>query len=302
MGSIQGIPATAFVNDIRADLFDARTVYAVLDNHKYGDYKPYIIKSSDAGERWKLISGSIDQRTLAWRLVQDHVRKDLLFAATEFGIWFTIDGGDKWIQLKGGLPTISFRDIQIQRRENDLVGASFGRGFYILDDLSPLRELSPDMLKEEAKLFPVKDAWLYNPRGVTIDPGASEYRAENPPFGATFTYYLKEDLKSLKQQRKESEKKLNASGSDIPFPGWDALEAELQEDEPILVFAVKDEDGKVINHLKAPAKKGIHRVSWDLRHASKNLMDPEKDTSLQVETKGYMVTPWSLFRKPVCTK
>jgi len=291
VGSIQGIPATAFVNDIRADLFDAQTVYAVLDNHKYGDYKPYIIKSTNAGSSWKLISGSIDQRTLAWRIVQDHVQKDLLFAATEFGIWVTIDGGDKWIRMKGGLPTISFRDIQIQRRENDLVGASFGRGFYILDDLSPLRELSAEMMKKEAKLFPVKDAWLYQPRSVTIDPGASEYRAENPPFGATFTFYLKEDLKSLKQLRKESEKKLNASESDIPFPGWDALDAELQEDGPMLVFTVKDEDGKVVNHVKAAAKKGIHRVNWNLRHASKNLMDPARETKLTVESRGYMVTP-----------
>lgn len=291
VGSIQGIPATAFVNDIRADLFDTHTVYAALDNHKYGDYKPYIIKSTDAGNSWKLISGTIDQRTLVWRLVQDHVRKDLLFAATEFGIYCTVDGGKQWIRMKGGLPTIPFRDIQIQRRENDLVGASFGRGFYILDDLSPLRELTPDMLKEEAKLFPVKDAWLYSPRRITIAPGASEYRAENPPYGATFTYYLKENIKSIKQARKEQEKKLNASNSNIPFPGWEALEAELNEDAPTLVFAVKDEQGKVVNHVKAPAKKGIHRVTWDLRHASKNPMDPENEAELEVESRGYRVTP-----------
>jgi len=291
MGSIKGIPATAFVNDIRADLFDATTVYAALDNHKYGDFKPYIIRSTDAGVSWTLLSGTIDQRTLVWRLVQDQVQKDLLFAATEFGIWFTVNGGKKWNQMKGGLPTISFRDIQIQRRESDLVAASFGRGFYILDDLSPLRELSADLLKKKASLFPVKDVWLYNPRGVTVDPGASEYRAENPPFGATFTYYLKEDLKSLKEARKAREKKLDKSKSNIPFPGWDAVEAEEHEDAPILVFAVKDENGKVINHVKAPAKKGIHRVSWDLRHASRNLMDPEKDTTLNVESRGFLVTP-----------
>jgi hypothetical protein len=291
VGSINGIPANAFVNDIRADLFDANTVYAALDNHKYGDFKPYIIKSTDAGNSWRLISGTIDQRTLVWRLVQDHVRKDLLFAATEFGIYFTVDGGKNWSRMKGGLPTISFRDIQIQRRENDLVGASFGRGFYILDDLSPLRELTPEMVKEEAKIFPVKDAWLYNPQGITIAPGASEYRAENPPFGAIFTYYLKEDIKSLKQLRKEREKNLDKSGSDIPFPGWDALDKEHFEDAPLLVFAVKDEKGQVINHVKASAKKGIHRVNWDLRHASKNMMDPERETKLDVESRGYMVTP-----------
>ena len=294
VGSIKGVPATAFVNDIRADLFDARTVYAALDNHKYGDFKPYIIKSTDAGDSWELITGGIDDRTLVWRLVQDHVRKELLFAATEFGIWFTIDGGEKWIQMKGGLPVISFRDIQIQRRENDLVGASFGRGFYILDDLSPLRGLSQDILKEEAKIFPVKDAWLYQPRGVTVAPGASEYRADNPPFGATFTFYLDKDIQSLKEIRKEKEEELDEAGSDIPFPGWDAVEAESREDKPFLVFTVKDAEGKVVNHVKADAKKGIHRVNWDLRHYHASGMDPESGKpDFEVESRGYMVTPGS---------
>ena len=177
-------PATAFVNDLRADLFDARTVYAALDNHKFGDFKPYLIKSMDAGKSWKSIAGNIPDRTLVWRLVQDHVKKDLLFAATEFGIYFTVDGGSTWVQLKGGVPTISFRDITIQRRENDLVAASFGRGFFILDDLTPLRDLSPQSLQEATLFFPVKDSWLYQPRSVAGDQGASDYRAENPPFGA----------------------------------------------------------------------------------------------------------------------
>jgi photosystem II stability/assembly factor-like uncharacterized protein len=293
-GSIKGIPATAFVNDIRADLFDANTVYAVLDNHKYGDFKPYIIKSSDAGKSWKMITGGIGERTVVWRLVQDHVRKELLFAATEFGVWFTIDGGEQWTRMKGGLPTISFRDITIHRRENDLVAASFGRGFYILDDMTPLRELTTGMLGQDAVLFPVKDALLYKPKGVTISPGASEYRADNPPFGALFTFYLKEQLKSLKEVRQESEKKLNETDSDIPFPGWDALEKELKEDEPFLVITVKDAAGKIVNHVKAPAKKGIHRVNWDLRYASSGGLDPDEGSDeLEVESGGFSVPPGS---------
>ncbi|MEX0986929.1 MAG: hypothetical protein WD052_05575, partial [Bacteroidales bacterium] len=294
VGSIKGIPATAFVNDIRADLFDPNTVYAALDNHKYGDFNPYIIKSTDAGKSWKMITGGISERTLVWRLVQDHVRKEMLFAATEFGVWFTLDGGEKWTRMKGGLPTISFRDITIQRRENDLVAASFGRGFFILDDMTPLRELTEEMLQSESLLFPVKDALLYQPRGVTVSPGNAEYRADNPSFGAVFTYYLKEDMKSLKEVRKKKEKKLNESESDIPFPGWDALEKELKEDDPFLVVTVKDADGKVVNHVKAPAKEGIQRVSWDLRYASSGGLDPaEGAEKLQVGTRGYMVTPGS---------
>mgnify|MGYP006285100199 CR=1 FL=1 len=292
IGSVKGVPATAFVNDVRADLFDANTVYAALDNHKYGDFKPYIIKSKDNGKSWKMISGNIPDRTLVWRLVQDHVKKELLFAATEFGVYFTIDGGASWTQLKGGLPTISFRDITIQRRENDLVAASFGRGFYILDDISPLRKITPELLEEEAVLFEVKDAWLYQPKGVTVAPGASEYRAKNPPFGAIFTYYLNEDLQSLKQERKEKEKELEKENADIPFPGWETVEQELDEDEPFLLFTINDEAGNIVNHLQAPAKKGIKRVSWDLRYASKAGMDPDAGAEkLQVETNGYRVTP-----------
>ncbi|HKK61290.1 MAG TPA: hypothetical protein VJ951_01950 [Bacteroidales bacterium] len=291
VGSIEGIPATAFVNDIRADLFDANTVYAALDNHKYGDFKPYLIKSTNAGKSWSLITDGIADRTLVWRIVQDHLRKELMFAATEFGIYFTIDGGERWIQMKGGLPTISFRDIQIHRMEDDLVGASFGRGFYILDDLSPLRNLNAEMLAESVKVFPVQDVWLFKERSVTITPGDAEYRAKNPPFGAIFTYYLKEDMKSLKQARKAQEKILNESTSDIPFPGWEALEKERTEDKPFLVFTVKDENGKVVNHVKASAKKGIHRVNWDLRYASGAGMDPEGGAKkLSVGSRGYLVT------------
>jgi photosystem II stability/assembly factor-like uncharacterized protein len=291
VGSVKGIPATAFVNDIRADLFDAGTVYAALDNHKYGDFKPYIIKSTDSGRSWNLISGNIDDRTLVWRLVQDHVRPELLFAATEFGIWFTIDGGEEWVRMKGGLPTISFRDITIQRRENDLVAASFGRGFYILDDISPLRKLSKELLEKEAELFPVKDAWLYRPQGVTVAPGASEYRAENPPFGAILTYYLRDDIQPLKELRKEKEKNLDKTNSDIPFPGWDAIEKESNEDVPFLVLTIKDDNGRVVNHVKAPAKKGIHRVNWDLRYASATGMDTEAgSSSIEVDTDGFLVS------------
>ena len=291
VGSIKGIPATAFVNDIRADLHEAQTVYAVLDNHKFGDFKPYVIKSTDAGKTWVSIAGDIPDRTLVWRLVQDHERKELLFAGTEFGIYFTVDGGGKWIQLKGGVPTISFRDITIQRRENDLVAASFGRGFFILDDLTPLRMASPELLEQEAVLFPVRDPWRYVQKRIVHSQGASEYRAENPPFGAVFTYYLKEDLKSRKEQRKASEKSLEKQNANIPFPGWDTLEKEITEDAPSLLFTVKDQDGTVVNHVKAPAKKGIHRVSWNLRHASQRVVNPDAPSGFQSFSDGFLVTP-----------
>jgi photosystem II stability/assembly factor-like uncharacterized protein len=287
LSSIPLVPDMAFVNDVRADLYDANTVYVALDNHKYGDFKPYLIKSTDRGKTWTSIAGDIPDGTLVWRIVQDHEESDLLFVATEFGIYFTIDGGRKWIKLKGGVPTISFRDITIQRRENDLVAASFGRGFYILDDYTPLRQVSEELLAG-AHLFEVKDAWWYNLRSIVSSQGSSHYAADNPPFGATFTYYLPDSLKSLSAMRKEREKELAKQDADIDFPGWDALEAEQSQEEPQIWFTITDENGQVVNRVEGKASKGINRVSWNLNHASRSGIRLQERSS---GDGGFMVTP-----------
>lgn len=284
VGSIKGIPSTAFVNDIRADLYDASTVYAALDNHKYGDYKPYLIKSTNKGKSWISINGDLPNSLITWRLVQDHINKELLFAATEFGVYFTTNGGANWIKLKGGLPTISMRDITIQRREDDLVAGSFGRGIYVLDDLSPLRDFNQSIAKADATLFKVKPAYWYIQRDEIYGQGNAKYAAENPPFGAVFTYYLSENLKSLKSVRQESEKKLEKQKSNIKFPGWEALEKEKQQDEPVLILTVKDDKGQIINRISGTNNKGFNRVSWDLSY-------PERDV-VKLKNKK-VVDPWS---------
>ncbi len=287
IGSIKDVPSTAFVNNIQADLFDAKTVYAALDNHKFGDYKPYVLKSTDAGRSWTSISGNIPENTMVWRLVQDHVKKDLLFAATEYGIYFTPDGGNKWMQLKGGLPTISFRDLTIQRRENDLVCASFGRGFFILDDYSLLREVSARGLPDESVLFPVKDAWLYVPKSILGGAGASLYIAENPPYGAIFSYYLPADIPSMKDERQKKEKKLNKEGQDILFPGWEELDSEKLQEAPEIRLTIKDAQGNIVNTLKGKTSKGLHRVSWNLRSISRRGIRWGEETS----SRGAMIMP-----------
>lgn len=284
VGTLPGVPATAFVNDIRADLFDANTVYVALDNHKYGDFKPYLLKSFDRGVTWASITSNLPQPLLVWRMVQDHIQPKLLFVATEFGIWFSIDGGGRWTQLKGGLPTISFRDIQIQRHEDDLVGASFGRSIYILDDMAPLRELSDDVMAAEATLFPIRKAWWYFPRphlgfdGGKGDQGASHFVAENPPFGAVFTFRLNEDLPTSKESRQAAEKQRVEDKLPLEFPGWEKLEAERRQAEPKIWLVVKDAEGNVVRRIEGPRKKGFHRVAWDLRYptpdAVKLIADP----------------------------
>jgi len=270
VGKLPGVPDTAFVNDIKADLYDPDTVYVVLDNHKYGDYQPYLLKSTDRGRSWKSISSNLPERHLVWRVVQDHVKPELMFAGTEFGIFFTLDGGEQWLKLTGNAPTISFRDLAIQRRENDLIGASFGRGFWILDDYSPLREVSSDLLSEEAALLNTRDALWYFPRGVLgfgekASQGEGYYTAPNPEFGAVFTYHLADGYKTDKEQRQEREKPLIEESEDVPFPGFDAVEAEARQPQPAMVLSVRDSDGNVVRRLEGPVSEGFHRVAWDLR-------------------------------------
>ena len=274
--SLPGVPETAFVNDIRADLHDVNTVYIALDNHKFGDYTPYLLKSTNRGRSWTSITGDIPDRHLIWRIVQDHVNPNLLFTATEFGLYFTLDGGAKWVELTGDAPTISFRDVTIQRREDDLVAASFGRGFFIVDDISPLRTLTEESLEQEAMLFPGRDAlWYIEQHPLAFSPGGSQghgyYRAPNPPFGANFTYYLAENYQSLEQMRRERERPLAAEGEDTPMPGFDALTAEIQEVDPVVWLTVRDADGNVVRRISGPAKKGFHRVNWDLRYPNRSI-------------------------------
>ena len=196
-----GLPNRSFVNDIKADLFDSNTVYVVLDNHKEGDFNPYIYKSTDLGVSWKSISSNLPKRTLVWRIVQDHVNKNLLFAATEFGVYVSLNAGAAWQKLPG-TPTLPFRDLTIQKRENDLVAASFGRGFYVLDDYSALREMTPENLKRKGKLFAPRTAKWYVPRSNVGNTGADYFFSKNPTFGAVFTYHLSGDFTTRKRHER----------------------------------------------------------------------------------------------------
>jgi len=270
-GTVPGVPATAFVNNLRADLHDVDTVYAVLDNHKTGDFAPYVVKSTDRGRTWSSITGDLPDRHIVWRIVQDHVNPSLLFVGTEFGIFFTLDGGGKWIELEGGVPNIAFRDLAIHKRENDLVGASFGRGFYVFDDYTPLRQVTEEVLEQEVTLFPVRRAYWYIPRrplggGEKASQGADFFTAPNPPFGAVFTYYLADGYSTRKETRNKAEKKVAEEGGDNPHPPWEELRQEAEEEAPAMILTVRDADGEVVRRVTGPVKPGFHRVAWDLRY------------------------------------
>ncbi len=292
-GRPKGLPDHYYVNDLEADRFDRSTVYAVIDLHKAGDFRPLVYKSTNAGESWKSISGGLPERHIVWRLVQDTVKPELLFLGTEFGIFVTIDGGTRWVKLQGGVPNIPIRDLVIQERENDLVGASFGRGFFVLDDYTPLREISEEALTEPALLFTPRRALSYTPRPILgwsekAAQGAAYFTTPNPPYGAVFTYFLRDSLQTAKGVRQDSEKELAAEGEDTPYPGWDELRKEELEDSSALIMTVRDGDGQVVRQLYGPASAGLHRMAWDLRHAD---MRPEVGLHPDRNAGGVPVAP-----------
>jgi len=273
-----GVADMSYVSRLAASNHDANTIYAAFDNHQNADFNPYLLKSVDAGRTWISIAGNLPKNGPVWAIAEDHVNPNLLFAGTEFGVFFSVDGGQKWIQLKSGLPTIAVRDINIQKRENDLVLGTFGRGIYILDNYTPLRSLTPQLLKQDAVTFPVEDALMYiqsqplGGRGKSFQ-GESFYTAENPAFGATFTYYLKEELKTSKAKRQAAEKEAEKKGV-VSLPSPAQLSAEEEEEAPAIIITVSDADGQVVRRLTGPVTAGMQRVSWDLRYPPASLPPP----------------------------
>lgn len=294
-----GLPKLARVHHIVASHFDRLVAYAACHDMIGGDYKPYLLKTSDGGKSWQLINGDLPERGSTYTVAEDHENANLLFVGTQFGAFFTVDGGTSWIKFKNGLPAHCVMDLDIQREANDLVVSTFGRGVYILDNYAPLRDLSPALLEKDALLFDVEAAEMYieaNPfgyRGVGSQ-GANFYSASNPPVGAVFTYYIKEDFKSLKDQRLEKEKKLQKEGKKVPHPSYDVLRKESEEQEPFMVFTIKDAQGEVIRRFKKSIKKGLHRLVWDFRHEPPTPISlTEADTSVPwIEPdRGYMAVP-----------
>ncbi len=274
--SFPGVPEMTYVSRVIASQHDADTVYAAFENHKRGDFSPYLLKSTDRGKSWVSLKSDLPANGPVLAIAEDHVNADLLFVGTEFGLFFTIDGGKKWIQLKGGLPTISVRDLAIQKRENDLVVATFGRSLYVLDNYAPLRTLKSETLSQEAALFPIKDSMMYiqsqplGGRGKSFQ-GESFYTADNPPYGATFTYYLKEAPKTRKQKRQEAEKEAERKNSPLPYPSLSELSSEEEEEAPAMIFTVTDSAGRIVRRLNAPLAAGVNRVNWDLRYPAPTL-------------------------------
>ncbi len=270
-----GVPEFTYVSRLVPSHHDPSTVYATFQNHKQADFRPYVLRSTDLGRTWTSIAADLPANGPVWAMVEDHVDRELLFVGTEFGVFFTNDGGRRWVQLKGGMPPICVKDLAVQEREHDLLVGTFGRGLYVLDDYSPLRTADASLLSRESALFPVRPAWAYMPAYPLGDPGKSQqgdgfFTAPNPPFGAVFTYYLKEGLKSRREARRAVEREIEKRGGDVFYPPWDSLRAEAREEDPAIVLTVTDEAGAVVRRVSGPVSAGFHRVAWDLRYPAAN--------------------------------
>lgn len=291
-----GVPEHTYVNDLAASSHDSNVVYAAFNNHKRGDFKPYLLRSADRGRSWTSIVGDLPERGSIYTVIEDPERAGLLFVGTESGVHVTFDGGVHWIRL--GLPTVAVRDLAIQEREKDLVVGTFGRGIWILDDITPLRALDTARVLDDAMLHPARPARIFvnsfplGVRGKSMQ-GDAFYAAPNPPLGATLTYSLPESLETRREARWKDEELARQKGVPIEIPDWETLRAEEREEKPSIVLTLRDADGAVIRRLSGPVSKGFHRITWDLRHASPEptSFEPPSDNPFASPPMGPMVAP-----------
>jgi photosystem II stability/assembly factor-like uncharacterized protein len=260
------------VNFMLASQHNENKVFAVFNNHRQGDFKPYLMMSLDKGKTWTNIANNLPERGSVYSFAEDTKNENLYFCGTEFGFYFSLDAGKNWVELTSGLPeSICIKDIAIQREEDDIVLATFGRGFFVLDNYSILQTIKADDLIKDATIFPIKKGLMYfesTPFGHTGKSfqGASFFNAPNPEIGATIYYHIKNDYKTIKDKRKEIEKEKNKKGESIFYPSADSIRLEDNETAATGFIIITDDKGNEVRKLKASIAKGINRLVWDGHH------------------------------------
>jgi len=278
INGVEGAPKQSYVNNVYLSRHDTNVIYVAYNHHKYGDFKPYIFKSSDKGKTWKSIASNLPKRGSIYAIEEDHIDADLLFCGTEFGVFFSPNKGQRWKELDKGLPTIAVRDIAIQERENDLVLGTFGRGFYVMDDYSSLRNIKNENPTETAVVYPIRDALSWEESSPLGLPGKSFqgdnfYSAPNLGPEAMITYYYNEDYKTLKEKRTKKEGELIKENKDANYPDYQTLKAEKDEEEAMLLFTIKNAEGSIVKKEFVKPAKGIQRFHWNLRFTPQDPID-----------------------------
>ena len=232
VGNIQGLPKNAWVSTVEPGHFSPGTIYATFDVHTFGDMKPYAYKSTDYGKTWtSLIAPNSPVRGYAHVIKEDLVNSQLLFMGTEFGLWMSVDGGANWSRYKGSdFPSVAVRDLAIHPRDHDLVIATHGRGIWIIDDITPLRALTPQTLTNGAAFLMTKPAVQTIGAGGGWANGDAEFIGANPPGDAVITYYLQ---------------KRHIFGD--------------------MKLEVRDSAGKLVQTLPTSKRRGLSRVAWSMR-------------------------------------
>ena len=233
VGNVPGLPKSSWVSWVQASLYAAGTAYVAFDRHSFGDMAPYLYVTTDFGKSWSPVVTAKDDKGIrgyAHVIREDTVDPDLLFLGTEFGLWISVDKGTHWAQFKGGhIPTVAVRDLVIQPRDNDLILATHGRGIWIVDDITPLRHLTPQSVSQEAAFVSARPVQQRIEAQGGWPAGAAAFSGDNPATGAVITYY---------QRRRHLFGKLK--------------------------IEVVDSSGKVVDELPASTRRGLNRVVWTM--------------------------------------
>ena len=258
------LPGPRWVSRVIASRHEEGTAYAAFDGHQDDDFTPYIFKTTNFGASWSRISGEIPAGVVVNALAEHWRSPSVLFAGTEFGLFLSTSGGERWTRAPGNLPPVPIDDVLIEERTNDLVLGTHGRSIIILDDITALEELDKAS-GAEAYLFPVRDATQSYQKRLLPVPGAGKFSGPNPEEGALITYFLR---------------------NEAPTPAGAAPDA------PAVTLRIQDAGGTTIREIRGKDGKGLHRVAWDLRHP---LPPPLPDAA---ETEGWFGTVKGPFVLP----
>jgi len=271
------VPPCTWIPHVEASKFDAARAYVVFDDHRRANWTPYIFVTNDFGKTWKSLSTpEIDG--FCHVVEEDTVNENLLFLGTEFGLFITFDTGKSWIKWTHGLPTVPVRDLAVHPRENDLIIATHGRSLYILDDISPLREISEQVIEKKLHLFKVPDATQFQRGSLTsfMCPGDTTFMGENKRFGACITYYLTPSEKKGQEPQKTSDQTLTQRRR----PETSASRVSI---------LIGDKDGNQVAEMKGTEEKGINRVYWNFRETT--AADSEESGRSRYRRGGMEVLP-----------